>query len=102
DESSTVLLRYARLLAPGLAGSASRYRSRTSRTSPATHCTDERYVARAATTQSRTARLGSIAKRLVVNHSPALSPAAHSVSASACAPTDDGVTAELADPRVPS
>src|SRR5208282_1083765 len=94
--------RYARLLAPGLAGSASLWRSRTSRTSPATHCADEPYVARAATTRSRTARLDSTAKRLVVNHSPALSPAAHSVFVSASAPTDDGVTAELADPRVPS
>src|SRR5208282_5321033 len=102
DESSTVLLRYARLLAPGLAGSASLWRSRTSRTSPATHCADEPYVARAATTRSRTARLDSTAKRLVVNHSPALSPAAHSVFVSACAPTDVGATTRLADPRVPS
>src|ERR1700678_1814887 len=75
---------------------------RTWRTSPATHCADERCAWSEATRRWLLARFHSKANFLAVNHSPGQSPAAHSVSGSAGGPTDDGARATLGDPAVPS
>src|SRR6202789_112549 len=75
---------------------------RTWRTSPATHCADERCAWSEATRRWLLARFHSKANFLAVNHSPGQSPAAHSVSGFAVVPTDDGARATLGDPAVPS
>src|SRR2546425_4860796 len=96
------VLRDARRLAPRLAGSVSRSRPRTSRTTPATRSVDERYAAPTATTPSCVGLLGSTGRGPVVIHSPRPWPAAHSGLASACVPTDDGAVAKRADRAVPA
>src|ERR1700678_11131 len=75
---------------------------RTWRTSPATHCADERCAWSEATRRWLLARFHSKANFLAVNHSPGQSPAAHSVSGFAVVPTDDGARATLGDPAVPA
>src|SRR2546425_4528320 len=96
------VLRDARRLAPRLAGSVSRSRPRTSRTTPATRSVDERYAAPTATTPSCVGLLGSTGRGPVVNRSPRPWPAAHSGLASACVPTDDGAAATPAGLAAPS